>query len=199
MDLGAGGRNNGRHEKKRLAGTRPAARLLWPARTPGPGGAIGRARAIGHTRRTTQSSVHRHRRPALRHAGRRAPVSRDAEHGSAGGRGCAFRKRLRDDAHLRRQSSQPADRAGRAHPSIHLRHAAARRRISPTESYPVLLREAGYRTGFVGKFGVRVQEGAVDKMFDTYEPFAARPTSGNWRTGRRAISRTSPRTEPSSF
>ncbi len=41
------------------------------------------------------------------------------------------------------------------------------------ESYPVLLREAGYRTGFVGKFGVRTQEGATDKMFDTFEPFSA--------------------------
>jgi arylsulfatase A-like enzyme len=40
-------------------------------------------------------------------------------------------------------------------------------------SYPVLLREAGYRTGFVGKFGVNAQEGAVDKMFDVYEPFMA--------------------------
>ena len=40
-------------------------------------------------------------------------------------------------------------------------------------SYPVLLREAGYRTGFVGKFGVNTQEGAADKMFDFYEPFMA--------------------------
>ncbi|SVA95174.1 uncharacterized protein METZ01_LOCUS148028, partial [marine metagenome] len=38
-------------------------------------------------------------------------------------------------------------------------------------SYPVLLREAGYRTGFVGKFGVDTEPGAVDKMFDTYVPF----------------------------
>ena len=40
-------------------------------------------------------------------------------------------------------------------------------------SYPVLLREAGYRTGFVGKFGVNTEEGATDKMFDTYEPLSA--------------------------
>ena len=41
------------------------------------------------------------------------------------------------------------------------------------QSYPVLLREAGYRTGFVGKFGVNTQEGAVAKMFDVYEPLMA--------------------------
>ncbi len=40
-------------------------------------------------------------------------------------------------------------------------------------SYPVLLRQAGYRTGFIGKFGVRAGEGAVERMFDTYRPFAA--------------------------
>lgn len=40
-------------------------------------------------------------------------------------------------------------------------------------SYPFLLREAGYRSGFIGKFGVAVGEGAVDKMFDTYRPHAA--------------------------
>ena len=35
-------------------------------------------------------------------------------------------------------------------------------------SYPALLREAGYRTGFVGKFGVNVTEGMTDRMFDTF-------------------------------
>lgn len=33
-------------------------------------------------------------------------------------------------------------------------------------SYPVLLRRAGYRTGFVGKFGVAVDEGVEREMFD---------------------------------
>ncbi|MGC9057273.1 MAG: sulfatase family protein [Candidatus Saccharicenans sp.] len=33
-------------------------------------------------------------------------------------------------------------------------------------SYPVLLREAGYRVGFVGKFGVKVEEGVEKQMFD---------------------------------
>jgi arylsulfatase A-like enzyme len=33
-------------------------------------------------------------------------------------------------------------------------------------SYPVLLRRAGYRTGFVGKLGVAVEKGVEGKMFD---------------------------------
>jgi arylsulfatase A-like enzyme len=38
------------------------------------------------------------------------------------------------------------------------------------QSYPVLLREAGYDTGFVGKFGVNTEPGATAAMFDTYVP-----------------------------
>ena len=34
------------------------------------------------------------------------------------------------------------------------------------ESYPYLLRKAGYRTGMVGKFGVVVNEGIEDSLFD---------------------------------
>ncbi len=34
------------------------------------------------------------------------------------------------------------------------------------ESYPYLLRKAGYRTGMVGKFGVEVNEGIEDSLFD---------------------------------
>ncbi len=41
-------------------------------------------------------------------------------------------------------------------------------------SYPVLLREAGYRTGFIGKFGVTT-EPAVEEMFDTYVPLRPAP------------------------
>lgn len=37
-------------------------------------------------------------------------------------------------------------------------------------SYPYLLRRAGYRTGFVGKFGVQVPEGATEEMFDDFRP-----------------------------
>ncbi len=36
------------------------------------------------------------------------------------------------------------------------------------QGYPVLLREAGYRTGFVGKFGVSVEKGSQDLMFDAH-------------------------------
>ena len=42
-------------------------------------------------------------------------------------------------------------------------------------SYPALLREAGYRTGFVGKFGVEVEPGAVRTMFDVFEPLDRNP------------------------
>jgi arylsulfatase A-like enzyme len=34
------------------------------------------------------------------------------------------------------------------------------------ESYPYLLRKAGYQTGFVGKFGVKVNNGIEDSMFN---------------------------------
>jgi len=37
------------------------------------------------------------------------------------------------------------------------------------ESYPYLLRKAGYQTGFVGKFGVKVNEGIIDSMFSASE------------------------------
>jgi len=33
------------------------------------------------------------------------------------------------------------------------------------QSYPYLLKKAGYQTGFVGKFGVKVSEGILDSMF----------------------------------
>jgi len=37
-------------------------------------------------------------------------------------------------------------------------------------SYPRLLRRAGYRTGFVGKFGVSVEKGETEEMFDFFKP-----------------------------
>lgn len=43
------------------------------------------------------------------------------------------------------------------------------------ESYPVLLREAGYRTGFIGKFGVGVPQGAKERMFDYFIPLNRNP------------------------
>ena len=40
--------------------------------------------------------------------------------------------------------------------------------IHISESYPALLKKEGYLTGFIGKFGVKVRKGAVDKMFDSF-------------------------------
>ncbi len=37
------------------------------------------------------------------------------------------------------------------------------------DSYPVRLRAAGYRTGFIGKFGVGIPRGAREKMFDYFQ------------------------------
>ena len=42
-------------------------------------------------------------------------------------------------------------------------------------SYPVELRRAGYRTGFVGKFGVKVEKGSQQKMFDVFQPLGPNP------------------------
>lgn len=35
------------------------------------------------------------------------------------------------------------------------------------QSYPYLLRQAGYQTGFVGKFGLKVNEGILDSLFNS--------------------------------
>jgi arylsulfatase A-like enzyme len=48
------------------------------------------------------------------------------------------------------------------------------------QSYPSLLRQAGYRVGFVGKFGVKVSRKGREEMFDEYVPgtypyFRSRP------------------------
>ena len=39
-------------------------------------------------------------------------------------------------------------------------------------SYPIHLRRAGYKTGFVGKFGVEVPEGVEEEWFDYFRPSA---------------------------
>ena len=52
-------------------------------------------------------------------------------------------------------------------PPIRADHAAA--------SYPVLLRKAGYRTGFIGKFGVGVARGMKGEMFDYFKPHGRNP------------------------
>ena len=41
--------------------------------------------------------------------------------------------------------------------------------------YSTLLRGAGYRTGFVGKFGVGVHRGAQKQMFDVFQPLNRNP------------------------
>ena len=47
--------------------------------------------------------------------------------------------------------------------------------IHISESYPALLKKEGYLTGFIGKFGVKVRKGAVDKMFDSFTPLNRNP------------------------
>lgn len=42
-------------------------------------------------------------------------------------------------------------------------------------SYPALLREAGYRTGFVGKYGVKTQGNPEAGMFDFFSPHGRNP------------------------
>jgi arylsulfatase A-like enzyme len=42
-------------------------------------------------------------------------------------------------------------------------------------SYPVQLRKSGYRTGFVGKFGVGVGPGEANRMFDSFVPLNRHP------------------------
>lgn len=42
-------------------------------------------------------------------------------------------------------------------------------------SYPAVLRRAGYHTGFVGKFGVRVHKDGRQQMFDSFVPLGRNP------------------------
>jgi len=43
------------------------------------------------------------------------------------------------------------------------------------ESYPALLKAAGYRTGFVGKYGVRTEGEPESAMFDFFKPHSGNP------------------------
>ncbi len=43
------------------------------------------------------------------------------------------------------------------------------------KSYPVLIRKSGYKTGFIGKFGVGVARGTQKEMFDFYKPLNRNP------------------------
>ncbi len=49
------------------------------------------------------------------------------------------------------------------------------RRPHTEMSYPVLLRQAGYHTGFIGKFGVGVERGVREQMFDYFKPLGRHP------------------------
>lgn len=42
-------------------------------------------------------------------------------------------------------------------------------------SYPTLMRAAGYRTGFIGKFGMEVSPAALGQMFDSFRPHNRTP------------------------
>ena len=42
-------------------------------------------------------------------------------------------------------------------------------------SYPAVLRGAGYRTGFIGKFGVKVAQVDREAMFDSFQPIGRNP------------------------
>src|SRR6056297_1200650 len=43
------------------------------------------------------------------------------------------------------------------------------------ESYPSLMRAAGYRTGFIGKYGVASAKGEREKMFNYFKPLHRNP------------------------
>ena len=49
------------------------------------------------------------------------------------------------------------------------------RKALTAASYPSRLRAAGYRTGFVGKFGVQVEPDETTAMFDVFEPLGRNP------------------------
>ena len=42
-------------------------------------------------------------------------------------------------------------------------------------SYPSIMKDAGYRTAHIGKFGVKVMDGATDSMFTVFEPLNRNP------------------------
>ena len=42
-------------------------------------------------------------------------------------------------------------------------------------SYPAVLRGAGYRTGFIGKFGVNIAQADRESMFDSFQPIGRNP------------------------
>ena len=49
------------------------------------------------------------------------------------------------------------------------------KRADSDMSYPLLMKRAGYRTGFVGKFGIQVAKGVEREMFDYFENMGRKP------------------------
>lgn len=49
------------------------------------------------------------------------------------------------------------------------------RKMHSAKSYPAMLQAAGYRTGFVGKFGVQVEAGETPSMFEFFAPLSRNP------------------------
>ena len=47
-------------------------------------------------------------------------------------------------------------------------------------SYPTVLRAAGYETGYIGKFGVKTTAGSVERLFDDFQPIDRNPY---WKVG----------------
>jgi len=54
-------------------------------------------------------------------------------------------------------------------------------------SYPAMLKAVGYRTGLVGKFGVVVEKGGVERMFDVFKPLDRNPYFKDVPGGRRHL------------
>lgn len=55
-------------------------------------------------------------------------------------------------------------------------------------SYPMLLKNAGYRTGFTGKYGVGIQRDQTEKMFDFFRPINRSPYFKKTPSGERHVS-----------
>lgn len=48
------------------------------------------------------------------------------------------------------------------------------------QSYPALLKEQGYTTGFVGKFGMQYQDNAQEQVFDFFKPMGSDTPAGKF-------------------
>ena len=148
----------------------------------------GRSGPCGRTAEHRLPSRGRH---ALGHDGlRRQPHHPDAAPGRTG----EGRHALSRTPSSRRPSApRAARRSSRVCTNGRTATPSARSPITPEHvaiSYPVLLRKAGYRTGFVGKFGVGVPAGRTKEMFDSFTPLE--PHAVLEEATRRHASSTSP-------